>query len=141
MTDEATLWIAVYGAFLSTAMLLWNIYLKHSDKPKLKVTTSPGFISQGSETSETQIFLTASNIGKRPVTLASCGIDLDNEEEIIFIGNDKFPRRLEEGQSHTVFRSFDSLKQQLSSKKPVNAWFKDETGKKHSSKWHLKNFL
>lgn len=117
--------------------------LRKTIEPEVIVSSNVALMGIGNQVSEPMISLTASNTGNKPVTLSSCGIELTNNESLFFLRTitDGFPRRLEIGESHSVFRSVKEMKSQLFDKKPLNVWFQDETGKKYKSKWYIKEIL
>ena len=66
LTTTITIIIAVYGAALSTLLLILQIREKN---PRIQVTVSTGFISGGGATTPTILYLEAANSGHVPVTL------------------------------------------------------------------------
>lgn len=126
---KITLGIAIYGAVLSTAALLWKIYNNLQDKPKIKVTAEFGFLDFGKKPSETQLIITAVNKGKRSVYLSSVGLR-SGKENLIKLHPVGLPCKLEGGGSHSEWFEAEKLKD----RKFNFAWYRDATGKLHRSK-------
>lgn len=70
-------WIALYGAFLSTAVFIWNIYNKANDKGKLKITAYFGdAVIQPwapAEDLKTVIYFVIVNNGSKPIVVSKLG--------------------------------------------------------------------
>lgn len=133
--DGATLFIAFYGAILSTIALVWNVLRDKADRAKIKVTTALGFAYMGGKTSDTLFTVTAATTGKRPITLSGAGIRIEDGKSLIFTNNTKFPIRLQEGESTDItMEHLKDLQKQLAGHKPKYAWVRDQTGKLHRSK-------
>lgn len=58
----------IYGAVLSTVALIWNIIRDLSDRPNLKIEAMIGY-ALPSEVKKHSLYLTVSNISKRPVMI------------------------------------------------------------------------
>ena len=125
---ETTSIIAIYGAILSTIAIGWNIYNNLQDRPKIEVKASIGFFTP--DTSKTFFFVKAINKGKRPISLSSVGIRLQNDQDLINLKTFSLPSELNEGKSHTEWFELDELK----NKNCGFAWYRDETGKLYKSK-------
>ena len=139
MADEVVVWIAAYGAIVATGGILWNVYLKYSDRPRIKVSTNPAIVKGDQGLSPMRVTFAAANTGKRPVTLSSCSVEFSDGTMMPFLGPDaNLPRRLEEGQMHIIQRSAQQLKQLFKDKKPKSILFIDEAGRRYRSKWWIK---
>jgi hypothetical protein len=113
-------------------------------EPEITVSSNVVLIGgMGHPVSEPLISMTAANTGNKPVTISSCGIGLENGESLFFTDaiRDQIPIRLGIGEAHSVYRTVEELKKDLSGKKPLYAWFQDKTGKKYKSKWYIKEIL
>jgi len=73
MGDNGTL-VAWYGAIVSTALGALQVYRflveQKEKKIRVKVKLKLGFMKQGPTQSETLLFISAVNVGNRPVTLS-----------------------------------------------------------------------
>ena len=100
-TQIATIIIAVYGAFLSTSLALYKI---SSDRKRLKVNLNIGVVPDGLNTPHKVLFLSCSNLGKRPITLQSYGIEMPNRRFLFFINesHDSLPKTLSDGEGCTL---------------------------------------
>jgi hypothetical protein len=135
-----TIIIAVYGAILSTILLIWKIvthYLENT--PRLKVELNHGVGETAFGITPHLIYINAANIGKKPVTLSSVGFDLGGHMNLIFRENTDLPKRLEDGESYLFYREIDVLKSELQKQAPEYqipqyAWVTDQTGREHRSK-------
>jgi len=111
-------------------------------EPEITVTASVAFMGMGETLSPPLIIITAANTGNKPVTLSSCGIELENNEMLHFTRSNGLPVRLRVGEAHVLPLTVEELKQSLNGKKPLHAWFGDATGRKYNSKpWHIKEIL
>jgi len=127
--NNLTLILAVYGGVLSTVAIIWNIYNNLLDKPKIKITTSIGFLTGAMNPSEPLLFIEAINKGKRPVTLSSVGIRLAKEENVTLM-QVNLPAELGEGKSHVEWIALDKLRTELC----TFAWYRDATGRLYQDK-------
>jgi hypothetical protein len=130
---NSTDYIAIYGAFLSTIAIGWNIYNNLQDKPKIKVSVRFGFID-GDNFQKPFLFVNAINSGKRSVSLSSFGLRSGNED-MITPKSFNLPCELEGGKSHTEWFEVEKLKtEKLKDRQFDFAWYRDETGKLYKSK-------
>jgi len=71
---DITLIIAIWGAVLSTAAIVWNIIRDTGDKGKLDVVFYIGNIFGGVEPSDKDfIFFKVTNVGRKPITVTQVG--------------------------------------------------------------------
>ncbi len=122
--------IAIYGAVIGTAAAIgvaWNIYDSiFRDRAKLAVSSKFGDIHWHGE-SLACVTVKVSNVGRRPVTIANCyfrrtdrgntgmlpgAATLYGALGLIVDESHKFPKRLEEGESHVVWFPIASFDQQ-----------------------------
>ena len=122
--------LAIYGAFLSTIALIWNIYKYLQDKPKIKVTAKFGFTSSGVETSEHLLIITAINKGRRSIYLSSMGLRSGNDD-LLNLHTVGLPCELKGGCSHREWFEVKKLKR---NRQYDFGWYKDATGKMYKSK-------
>ena len=132
------------------AVIIWMQLMRQSEELKLlkkgmepyvSVSSNVAFISSGDETSELMISLTAANTGSKNVILTSWGIDLDDGLAMLPVDRlyqDGFPKKLEPGEAHSVYRPVKYLKEKFADKKPQLVWFKDQTGNKWKARWYIK---
>ena len=121
--------IAVYGAFISTVALIWNIYNKLQERPRIKVTAKFGFTEMGGEISDNLLIITAVNKGKNSAHLSSVGLR-SGEDDLVNIHSIGLPCELKGGMSHSEWFKADKL----NNRKFDFAWYKDATGKTYKSK-------
>jgi len=139
---------AIYGAIVSTFAVGWNIYRDSRDRARLELATMVGFLTKGGNQqtivshafalekwpeqfkgSSPELFLTITNVGRRPVVVQGWAIQADRR----ITGNDNFlykltvlPKALKEGE-YAVERTSDLLLLVNGAKK-IYAW--DSAGKK-----------
>ena len=118
---------AIYGAVLSTIAIVWNIYNKSQDKPKINVTARFGFMTNDFE--KTFLFVTIINKGKRSIHLKSFGLRT-GKDNLFPNWVTALPCELGSGKSHDEFFEVSKLKDRQFD----FAWYKDETGKLYKSK-------
>jgi len=145
-----------FGALtVSLIAVGWNIYNAVSrDRARLKVDVEIGLLSRGQNydfsmltSTVTEwidcITVTASNVGRRPMSLQRCTLELDNGKQGIFTPgatirygphpgavideSHKMPKRLEEGESHTFYFPLDTIEEL---KEVAQIVVRDGTGKK-----------
>jgi sRNA-binding regulator protein Hfq len=111
--ENITLLIALWGAVLSTAKVLYD-YSRNICR--LKVYLAYGFLTQGNIVGPDTISISAMNIGYRDVTLNSMGFILPDEKYIMIIepqSNVKFPYTLSEGKECSVSKMQKQLAKEL----------------------------
>ncbi|MDP2673248.1 MAG: hypothetical protein Q8O84_05535 [Nanoarchaeota archaeon] len=126
-----TNYIAIYGAILSTIAIGWNIYNKLQDKPKIKIKTHFGFMTN--DFKKTFFFIDAINYGKRSIYLSSFGLRSGNNDVIEPNPSFGLPCELKPGTSHTEWFDVEKLEKNKDMQFDF-AWYKDETGKMYKSK-------
>jgi hypothetical protein len=94
----------IYGAVLSTAALIWNVIRDLNDRPKLKVEAMIGYMVPSVDKKQS-IFLTVSNIGKRPVMVKGWYGELKGTNFMVV--TTLLPKMLEE--SHYLTEKLDDL--------------------------------
>lgn len=63
--------LAIYGTIVSTVALMWNIFRDSLDRPKVKLEAMIGQIYPD-HTDRDYLFLTITNVGRRPVLIKGC---------------------------------------------------------------------
>src|SRR3972149_10233246 len=129
---DLTVYIAIYGALLSTIAVGWNIYNNLQDKSKVRVETNFGFMFPDKENKQF-FFIKAINYGRRPVHLSSFGLRSDNDDVIDPLPSSGLPCELKPSSSHTEWFDMEKLKKHRDRKFDF-AWYRDETGKLYKSK-------
>jgi hypothetical protein len=128
--------VAIYGAAVATAALLWNVYVGLRDRSNVKVKVAHGFLTGGPNIGPVMILIEAMNKGRRPVTLTSVGFTLPDGKTLVLMET-RLPVDLTEGKSHTERIPHNELRRQLIENgyhsPPTRAWFGDATGRKHES--------
>lgn len=145
--EDITIYVAGYGALLSTIALLWNIVSYLTDKPKIIPKYHTGFMDlSGLGTDMRNIFsMEFSNPTKHRVVINSAGIFFKNKQNLHFIGGkeilpDGFPKILLQGDSHSVHRDIDVIKKAIDEQgAPAYIWVRDATGKTY--KGSVKNMI
>lgn len=102
---DGTAIAAIYGAIVSTFAVAWNVYRDSHDRARLELSTIVGFaIKDGIVSyafalekwpeqfrgSSPELFLTITNVGRRPVVVQGWAIQTDRKKT----GNDNFIYRL-----------------------------------------------
>lgn len=126
--DNSTI-IAIYGAFISTVALIWNIYNKLQEKPRIKVTAKFGFTEIERKLSENLLIITAINNGKLSIYLSSFGLR-SGKDDLISLNAIGLPCELKGGSSHSEWFKAEKL----NNRKFDFAWYKDATGKIYKSR-------
>lgn len=147
---DGTAVAAIYGAVVSTFAVVWNVYRDSHDRARLELSTMVGFLTKGGNQhnivahafalekwpeqfkgSSPELFLTITNVGKRPVVVQGWAIQTDRKKT----RNDNFvykpttlPKALKEGE-YAVERTGD-LSLLMDGAKRIYAW--DSAGNKWS---------
>jgi hypothetical protein len=155
--------IAVYGALVASAAIAWNIFNYVNDRGQLRIDAALARISLKQEfdpvtitTTVTKwldvLAVTASNIGRRPMTIGQCVLEGTHGRSQIYLSggtlrygpqagfpldeSHKVPKRLSDGESHTYYFPVEGLIQTIPgghSSKPDVVVVKDGTGKEWRS--------
>jgi len=134
---EVAIWVAIYGAILSSVALTWNIVSYLTDKPKIVPKYHTGFMDlSGVGADIRNVFsMDFSNPTKHRVVISSAGILFKNNQNLHFIGGnellpDGFPKVLLQGDSHSIHRDIDVIKKAIDEEGvPAHIWVRDATGK------------
>ncbi len=123
--------VAIYGAILSTLILIWNIIKIIKDRPRIKIATYCGFTTDVNLQPIAETFsFEAVNLSKKPITLVDAGIFLGGEKYIIFRPEiHKLPKKLFEGDKASFYYEVNEIRSDLIGKSPKFVWFRDTTGK------------
>ncbi|MEK5162056.1 hypothetical protein NYE69_06895 [Paenibacillus sp. FSL R5-0527] len=125
--------IAAYAAFVSTLVLIWNIYNSLRDKGKIKVSGFYGLLLDDYKQTQKILYYEFTNVGRKPIHLDRVATDLKREVEgaghyIIVVPG--LPKKLEPGERHqVVLHTFDSVDENTKSLYVI-----DSIGKKHKMK-------
>lgn len=135
----ATILIAIYGAALSTALLI-TMLLENRRMLKVVLSTSDIIVHRPGQT-EIVMKLSCSNIGKRPITLNSYGVELPNKKILMFFNQapDRLPKTLKDGEQCVLWKNLKNVsktmnKEGFSNTIKLRGLFGDVTGKKYFSK-------
>ena len=141
ISAEAVAW---YAAVVSTIGVTLGILNHIGDRRMLKISASHGFLT-GMGDGSTKVFLTAANIGKRPVTVEGVGFTFRDKNSLAIMRtpNLNLPKTLKEGQSCSTWIDHAEFLDQLKNgdhtiKDVKKVWFRDSTGKRYESKFKLK---
>ncbi len=131
--EKLTLYLAIYGAILSTLVLLWDVVKYYKDKPRLRVQANHRVLV-GPLKSEQKIGIDMINEGKRPITIVASGfkLDTDSDENTATVFDPGLPKQIDEGQSYTTFVNPETI----DTNKILYAWARDATGRAHRSEKH-----
>ena len=147
---DGTTIAAIYGAVVSTFAVAWNIYRDSHDRARLELSTMVGYETKGGgkhnivshafalqkwpeqfRNSSPELFLTITNVGRRPVVVQGWAIRADSKKT----GNDNFiypftvlPAILKEGEYVVERTGYLSLL--VDGGKCIYAW--DSAGRKWS---------
>lgn len=137
--DIFTLVVALYGAGLSTYVAI----AQRRDKwPRVEAKLAYGFLTHAAGLSDTQILLSAANVGHTSVTLSSGGLLLADGSQVLTLSHntsERLPQQLEPGKSLTMWFELRPLAAELASrgrsgKIKVRAKFIDQTSREYLSK-------
>jgi hypothetical protein len=135
---DLTIYIAIYGAILSTIAVGWNIYNNSQDRPRIEIKANFGFMLPDNG-GKTFLFIKAINHGKRSIYLSSFGLRSGNDDVINPEPSFGLPHELKPNSSHSEW--FDMSKLGKHGDRQFDfAWYRDETGKLYKSK-NIKNKL
>lgn len=144
----ATILIAVYGAFLSTILAIYKI---SSDRKRLKVNLDLAVKSDSINKPRNVLSLSCANIGKRPITIQSYGIEMPNKKNIFFKNEcpDELPKTLSDGGGCTLCGNLQEITKVLietgyNGTVQVFGFFKDTSGNKYKGnkfKFNTTEFL
>ena len=129
--SKLTLYLAFYGALLSTLVFLWEILKFYKDRPKIRVETNLRMLV-GASGSAQKIGIDMISDGRRPVTIVSSGfkLDTDSHEDVATVYDINLPVEIHEGQRHTSFVNPSTLE----GHKILYAWVRDATGREYHSR-------
>lgn len=128
--ENVTLYIAIYGAILSTLLFFWDIIKHYKDKPNLRVETNQRVLI--GQKSERKIGIDMINEGRRPITIVASGfkIDTESDKNTATVFDQNLPKEINEGQRHTSFVNPETI----DTDKVLYAWARDATEKVYRSK-------
>jgi hypothetical protein len=107
--ENITIYIALYGAGLSTIIFLWNIYLAMKDKASLKISTINGcLINNRKVNNKADFIIEIINHGRRNAMIDEVGFINSNGKKII-VSIDK--HKLEETEKYNYVIEQDFLKE------------------------------
>lgn len=106
-------WIAIYAAFVSTAVACWNVYTYKIDKGKLKVRCYVDYdwIDGRRISHHPLIAYELTNVGRKPLYIQKIGGELrgENRHQFEMSNVDKFPLRLEPGEQVVFYLTEESV--------------------------------
>jgi len=120
--------LATWGAIVATAAVVWNILRDRGDRGRLKLDAMIGRMYPD-HTDRDYVFLTITNIGRRPVFVKGWGgrqdPDADGHHDGFLTRSPNLPRMLKEGEYVHVFA--DDLTILGPEIREIHVW--DSTGK------------
>lgn len=104
MKFDITIYIALYGAILSTIVIIWDVIKYYKDKPSIKVQVDIG-PHYSLKRYEDEIGVEIINVGKRRVTIVAHGYQFKDKSENGEIEeiDENLPKELLEGQRCQLF--------------------------------------
>ncbi len=103
---SSTTLIAIYGAILSSILLVWNVYRDLTDRGKLRVYCYIGNLisSAGLLDKNDYLVYSVTNVGRRPILVTHVGGKRKKDEFADFIIiTDKLPKMLNPGEFHLEY--------------------------------------
>jgi hypothetical protein len=139
---DSTLVIAIYGAVVSTAVFVFDMFKYFNEKPNVIVKTNLSLFYEGGDLKKEKkkIAIEIINTGRRAVTIADCGFKLKtnsmmNIQQVI---DPNLPRQLSGGDSYKSYTDLATA----DSDGIFYAWAKDATGREYrSKKWPIKDSI
>lgn len=140
VTEILTLVIALWGAVLSTIL---GVHQLRRDRVQVEVKIGWAMTLSAIDSSEEYISIQATNVGHRPVTIASGGFLTSGDDSILVIDNlpgaDVLPKKLEDGDSVTLYFGMNRMSQIEADlfqqdTRLTKAFVKDERGNYHTQK-------
>jgi hypothetical protein len=144
--------LAIWGAFLSSVALGWNLYRDLRDRSKLQISVRVRRIVQSTDgkwyavnhdlpvadaSEQLFVIMSAVNTGRRPVVWEGWGGNYHNPvngKTAFAIIPQNLPRRLEEGETHSELTKLeDDLRPAAKNVKRLFLW--DTTGKRWKLSW------
>jgi len=136
MKIEITTILAIWGAILSTVLAIQRL---QENRRRLKVDIGIS-VAKTSAGVKKYLFIQATNISKRPISLSSYGL-LSPDGNVYLLGNespDPFPTQLEDGEATEIWmdleRIKDVLKEKYTGEIEIRGFFIDVTRKRYLSK-------
>jgi len=107
--NQVALYVAIYGAILSTIAILWNIRRDIKDRSEIKVNAKivNRFLAVGSIE---YICVELSNSGKRPITVKEISYKIGKQ---IYVAKLSFPNDLPKELDEGQLQSVDILKDEI----------------------------
>lgn len=136
--------VAWYGAIIATLSLVIAATKLFADRRRLRVSVDYGIL-KGVGDERTKVFISAANIGKRPITVNSLGLRFKDNTEIIIrqTPNLNMPHTLNEGEDCRTWIDKEELVASLAeNNKQLSdieyGWYRDATSKYFTGKYKLK---
>lgn len=127
--EKITIYIALYGAGLSTIIFIWNIYLALKDKASLKISTTIGYLVNNQKVdNKTDFIIEVINHGRRKAIIDEVGF-INSKGKKIIVSLDK--NKLEETEKYNYVIKQDFLNENCNLK---YIYCKDSLGKIIKSK-------
>ena len=128
MVYDLTFWIAVWGAVLSTILLIFQAFQFSKDRPKLIVEILPntGLIEGRGGTT---FYVKVTNRGRRPISIHEMGINKGDETKKAVFNSDKVLK-----ESKSISASVFVLQSNPAKNYILQGWAKDSNEKIHFSK-------
>lgn len=118
-------YIAIWGALIGTASLIWNFVTYKKNKAIIRVAA---YIMKDASNVK-YLTITITNVGQRTSTINSIGLTILNSNETIWINPIKLPISLNESQEHIELYNSEECQGRVVKK----LWVTDS----HNKRWHI----
>jgi len=125
--DALTTFLAVWGAIVSTVVIIWNIRRDLVDRGRLRVTCYFGQLRSGVEPEDprTYLFYHVTNTGRRPVVVTHIGGAIRKDRHFMINPRGQMPRTLQPGEYFLEYSHDLSVLDES----PQSLWAIDSVGK------------
>jgi hypothetical protein len=139
--DEVTLGIAIAGLAIASLNAGWTIYAQGMrDRSGLRLKDWPTTQVGNPPNNQWVFSIEAANVGRRPITIESGGLELPKARWLAFTAGYPLPARLQEGEKVTLWTEQQHLLSRLSLDAfPRRVIFNDSTGRRHSCRLSVRS--
>jgi len=115
-SDDLTLFLAIWGAALSTFLGFLKVRDYFRDRPILKISVKPGYkATKGSPYGDMALLMiTVANVGRRPIFINGVSLVVPRSKTYLLCGDPhsaRYPVELKEGQAHNFIMNEDEIRQ------------------------------
>lgn len=135
-------WIPIFISAVSLGVSAYTLFMQHRQtRERLKITLSMGFTASPGYVSESMLLAVAANIGDKPVTVSSYGLQMPDNKVLLFPYRQQhitLPYKLLPGESCTMIMPAQEVALTLlehgHSEVKIVLQFSAQSGKKFSAK-------